>query len=108
MLVVLFALMFTVIEPIGCYIKVKKQIKKSFQYPISYNFSSQGIEINVNDEKALCHWHEVMKVESTSNLINIYTSPVRAFIIPKKDVGDNMEILKEMIEKNAECRKVVL
>ncbi len=107
-LVILFALMFTVIEPIGCYIKVRKQIKKNFKYPISYNFSNDGIEISINEQKAVCNWYEVMKIESTANIITIYTSPIRAFIIPKKDVGENMEELKELIERNAECRKVVL
>lgn len=106
--IILFALMFTVLEPIGCYIKVRKQIKNNFKYPIRYVFGKEGIEIIIEDKKGLCYWYEIMKIESTHNLINIYTSPVRAFIIPKSDVGEDITKLRELIETYAECRKVAL
>ncbi len=107
-LIILFALMFTVFEPVGCYFKVKKQIKKSFEKPLSYVFDKKGITVSQGDAKADLTWQEIMKVVSTRNLINIYTSPVRAFIIPKKAVGGHMGELKEMIEENAQCRKVMI
>lgn len=105
-LIILFALMFTVFEPIGCYIKVRKQIKKSFTEPIKYAFSSKGITISQGNNKAVCEWYEIMKVVSTKNLINVYTSPVRAFIIPKKDIKEKLGELETIIRENAQCIKI--
>lgn len=107
-LIILFALMFTVFEPIGCYIKVRKQIKKSFMESIRYTFDKKGITISQGDGRAFCEWHEIMKVASTKNLVNIYTTPVRAFIIPKKDIGKELGELKDIIEENAQCLKVAV
>lgn len=105
-LIILFALMFTVFEPIGCYMKVRKQVKKSFTDPINYTFDKKGIKISQGDNEAFCEWYEIMKVVSTKNLVNIYTSPVRAFIIPKKDIGEDIGEFKTILQENAECRKI--
>lgn len=105
-LIVIFALTFTVLEPIGCYLKVRKQIRKNFSKPIEYEMSSKCIKIRQGDGEAECYWYEVMKVTSTKHLINIYTSPARAFIIPKKDIGDKFHELRRIIMDNAECRRV--
>lgn len=107
-LIILFALMFTVFEPLGCYIKVRKQINKSFGSPLEYAFGSEGITISQGEEKAAVEWSQIMKIISTKNLINVYTSPVRAFIIPKKDVGDRIGEFKKIVEENAKCRKVII
>ena len=105
-LIVIFALTFTVFEPLGCYIKVRRQIKKSFAQPLVYNFDDKGITITQGEQNAQCYWYEIMKVTSTKNLVNIYTSPVRAFILPKKDIGEKFGQLRDIINKNAECRHV--
>lgn len=105
-LIVIFALTFTVFEPVGCYIKVRKQVKKNFSTPLIYMFDAKGITITQGGQNAQCFWYEVMKVTSTKNLINIYTTPVRAFILPKKDIGENFNKLKELIDYNAQCRRV--
>lgn len=105
-LIVIFALTFTVFEPLGCYIKVRRQIKKSFAQPLVYTFDDKGITITQGEQNAQCYWYEIMKVTSTKNLVNIYTSPVRAFILPKKDIGEKFGQLRDIINKNAECRHV--
>lgn len=104
-LMIFFALMFTVIEPIEYYLRSKRQVKKNFAVPLCYGFDENGIEIRQNEEQAHNEWAEVMKVVSTKNLVAIYLSPVRAFILPKKDIGNQYNELKELIERNTSCYK---
>ena len=92
-----FALMFTVIEPVEYYFRSKRQVKKNFTVPLSYGFDENGIEIRQNDEKAHNDWQDVMKVISTKKLVIIYLSPVRAYILPKKDIGDRYQDLQNLI-----------
>lgn len=107
-IIILLALMFTVFEPLGCYIKVRKQIKKNFTKPLEYVFDDEGIEVSQGESSSRVNWNEIMKVTSTKNLINIYTSPLMAFIIPKKDAGQHMDSLKEMLTTKAQCRRIVI
>ena len=104
-LMLFFALMFTVIEPIEYYLRSKRQVKKNFTVPLSYVFDENGIEIRRNDEMAHNDWQEVMKVISTKKLVIIYLSPIRAFSLPKKDIGDSYQSLKSLMEENTSCYK---
>ena len=80
-------------------------MKKNFTVPLSYVFDENGIEIRRNDEMAHNDWQEVMKVISTKKLVIIYLSPIRAFILPKKDIGDSYQSLKSLMEENTSCYK---
>ena len=57
-LMLFFALMFTVIEPVEYYFRSKRQVKKNFTVPLSYGFDENGIEIRQNDEKAHNDWQD--------------------------------------------------
>lgn len=103
--VIFFALMFTVIVPIEYYYRAKKQVKKSFNTPLIYEFSNNGIKIKQDDNAAESMLEDVMKITTTKNLINIYMSPIRAFILPKKDIGDDFQQLKDFLEEKTSCYK---
>ncbi|MCI8670359.1 MAG: YcxB family protein [Lachnospiraceae bacterium] len=104
-LLLFFALMFTIIEPIEYYLRSKRQVKKNFTVPLNYIFDNNGIEIHRNEETAHNDWQEVMKVITTKKSVIIYLSPVRAFILPKKDIGDQYQSLKNLMEDNTSCYK---
>lgn len=104
-LMLFFALMFTVIEPVEYYLRSKRQVKKNFTAPLSYIFDDSGIEIRRNEETAHNDWQEVMKVITTKKSVIIYLSPVRAFILPKKDIGDRYQGLKMLMEGHTSCYK---
>ena len=97
--------MFTIITPIEYYIRAGRQVKKNFKDEITYIFDVSGITIEIKEESSKLPWIEVMKVVSTRNLVIIYFTPIRAFILPKKDIGSNFEKLKELMEENTDCYK---
>lgn len=108
MVMFFLASMFTVIAPVEYYIRASRQVKKSFKEDIAYIFNSNGINISIKEESSVLPWEEVMKVTSTKNLVIIYFTPIRAFILPKKDIGENFESLRELMEDNTNCYKFVM
>lgn len=104
-LMLVFAMMFTVIVPLEYYIRSVRQSKKRFQKPYIYKIENDGILIQLDEEQANCQWQDVMKVITTKNLVVIYLSPVRAFILPKKDIGERYETLKSVLKENTSCYK---
>ena len=96
------SLMFTVITPLEYYIRAGRQIKKNFRDEMIYLFDETGITIKIKDESSSLPWSEVMKVISTKNLVVVYFTPIRAFIIPKKNIADFNE-LKDLMERNTNC-----
>ena len=96
-LMLLMASMFTVITPVEYYIRAARQIKKNFQQEIEYGFDGQGITIKIEEQSSSVPWEEVMKVISTRRLVVIYLSPVRAFILTKKAIGEDFDRLKALM-----------
>lgn len=104
-LMILFTLMFTVIVPLEYYIRSVRQVKKKFQKPYIYTFETDGIMIRLEEEEAKCQWQDIMKVVATKNLVVIYLSPVRAFILPKTNIGSQYDTLKSLLKEKTSCYK---
>ena len=104
-LMLFMALLFTVIAPIEYYVRAMKQVKKNFNDEMEYIFDNSGITIRKGEESSSLRWNEVLKVINTKNLVVVYFTPIRAFIIPKSCIGDNFDELKAIREKNTNCYK---
>lgn len=107
-IMIFLASMFTIITPIEYYIRAGRQVKKNFKEEIRYIFNNKGITINIKEESSTLQWEEVMKVTSTKNLVIIYFTPIRAFILPKNDIGEDFERLRGLMEDNTNCYKFVM
>ena len=82
--------LFTIVQPIQLLIKAKRQVTSQdvFKEPITYNFCKEGVIISQNNESGHFLWEDVCKIVNTSKAVYIYTSPVRAIIFPKDQLGD--------------------
>lgn len=109
-MLIIVSLLFTVINPATLYLKSKKQVKlnDSFHHPLCYNLNDDGIDISQAEQSAHVNWEEVIKIISTKKLVVIYLSPVRAFIFPKEQIGDQFDAFKHMIADHVQCRKVII
>ena len=99
-LMIFMSLLFTVIAPLEYYVRARRQVKKNFADELEYIFDESSITIKKENESSSLKWNEVMKVVNTKNLIVVYFTPIRAFIIPKKSIGEKFDDLKEIMEKN--------
>lgn len=104
-LMLFMALLFIVIAPIEYYVRAGRQVKKNFTDEMEYIFDEACITIKKGEESSALKWNEVLKVINTKNLIVIYFTPVRAFIIPKRCIGNKFDELKELMEKSTDCYK---
>lgn len=95
------ALLFTVIQPIMLYYKACRQIKRneSFRNVIQYKFNPSLIEISQDEAKISFEWNDVTKVTSNKKIVIIYIGRMRAFVLPKRCIGDRYNDLKELIYK---------
>ena len=101
-------LVYTVIQPIMLYKKAATQVKvsDSVNKPLTYTFTDEDLTISLEDEKVTHQYEDVLMIKSTRVSILIYVTVYRAFILPKKDIGDNFEELKDILKrnvKNARC-----
>ncbi len=93
--------LFTVIYPIQLSLRAKQQVLLTPMYkePLNYTFNEEGIEINQNDEDAKVVWEDITKVVKSPKSVLIYTSKVRAFIIPKYVLESNYNELINLMTK---------
>lgn len=102
-------LFFTVITPFRIYLKSIQQVKltPSFRKPIKYTLSETELIIEQEDARASIPMEEIIKAADTGKSIVLYVSSVRAYIFPKRELGELLPQVVEII-KNSKIRKIKL
>lgn len=100
---------FTIITPIRIWIKSYQQVAltPSFKKPISYTLSEKELVIAQDGAEAVLQLEGVLKAADTGKSIVLYVSSVRAYIFPKRDIGDKLQEVTEIL-KNSKIKKVRL
>lgn len=93
-------MLFTVVQPFMIYRNAKKQVKAYEEAPMEYTVSKRGIDVKQSEKTGFSSWDEITKVTSTKRLVMFYTSRVHAYVIPKEDIGDQMDTLKAVVKEN--------
>ncbi len=107
----MIGLMFTVIQPLMTRSKAKKQVKaneEKSQDSLEYEISNTGINVTQGELKGFSTWEEIVRVESTKNLVMLYTSKVHAYVLPKRYIGEQMDQFKELIIENCQAGYIKL
>lgn len=97
----ILALLFTVVQPVQIVMRAKNQIKRQdmFHDTLIYNLCKEGILVRQGEQYVNVVWKDISKVVSTRKAVFVYTSPVRAFILPYDQIGDIEEFKKIIREK---------
>lgn len=98
-LYLVFGLIMLLYLPWTLFIKSRKQVlmNPSFQEPLHYSLTDGGVTISQGEESVTYPWEEMQKAVSTGRSIILYTSPVNATIFPRKQLGENVMPVIEMI-----------
>lgn len=101
-LLVILSLLFTVVQPLQMRQKAAAQVKKNplMQEPFHFVFDENGMSVSQKKEKASIKWKEIRQVKESKRSIYVYVTSINANIIPKQQVGDKLEALKELIREN--------
>ncbi len=94
--------------PWTLFVKSRRQVlsNPSFQKPLHYLLSDEGITISQGEESLQYRWEEMYKAVSTGRSIIVYTTRVNATIFPKRQMGDKTASVIEMISVHMPPGKV--
>ena len=98
MLVVLASL-FTVINPLLLLYKAAKQVKRTpmFAKPLQYKFDTRGFSISQESSSDSAEWSSVIFIRETGKSIILYLGASNALVLPKKEIGSQLEDLKKLM-----------
>lgn len=94
--------------PWTLFLRSKKQFlaNPAFKEPIHYVLNDDGMTISQNEQSETVPWEQMYKAVSTQRSIILYTSPVNASIFPKKDLGEHIPALIEVLSTHMPPKKV--
>jgi len=94
--------------PINLRIRSKQQILKnsSFKESLHYKLDENGITISQGEQSQSQKWEDMYKAISTSKSIIVYTSKVSATIFPRKQLGEDVVKVIEMVSTHMPPKKV--
>lgn len=101
-LLLVMSLLFTVVQPLQLKIKAKQQAKKNpvFQESLHYLVNDKGITLSQKQEKATLEWNAIRKVVETKKAFFVYMTVINANILPKDQIGDMADPLRELLKEN--------
>lgn len=107
-LYLIFGVIMLLYLPWTLFIRSRQQILSNpgFQKPLHYLLDGQGITISQGEETVQYPWEELVKAVSTGRSIIVYTSKVNATIFPKKQLGEKLSAVVEMISTHMPPAKV--
>ncbi|MBD5501072.1 MAG: YcxB family protein [Lachnospiraceae bacterium] len=94
--------------PITLFLKSKQQflMNASFKRPLHFKMTEEGIEVSQGEETQSQKWEEMHRAVSTMKSIILYTSPVNASIFPRRELGEKIPGVIEMISTHMPSSKV--
>lgn len=94
--------------PWTLFLRAKKQYvsNPAFAEPIHYVLDEEGMKISQKEQSENVSWNQMYKAVSTTRSILLYTSPVNASIFPKKDLGEHLPALIEVLSTHMPPKKV--
>ncbi len=98
----LFGILLILYVPVTSIYNAFVQVKMipSFQKPLHYKLSEEGIEISQEDVTQTLPWEQVVKATGDRKSLFVYSSKRAAFIFPRTAMGDNTTDVIAMIARN--------
>ena len=100
-MLVMLALLFTVINPLSLLYKAARQIKRTpmFQKPLYYRFDEKGFSISQESSSDSAEWSSVLLLRETGKSIILYMGAANAVVLPKKEIGSQLNDFKALLRK---------
>lgn len=94
--------------PWSLFLKSRQQVVNTpaFKEPLHYKLTEEGIEVSQGGEVQKQAWNEMHKAVSTQRSIIVYTSRISASIFPKRDLGESVNRVIEIISTHMPPDKV--
>ena len=94
-------LIFTVLQPILLYGKVKRQAKSpAITEPMYLTFNEEGLKVEQSGQQAEFTWEQMGRMDRKLSLVVLYMDRVHAYLLPRKLLGEQEEAFFEMAGKH--------
>ena len=108
-IMLIFGLFFTVIYPLYLLGKAAMMMFGSRKNKSSteYHIADRGIKVRQDREEANLdlNWGDIFFMHETKGMIYLYMTPKMALMLPKKQIKNDEESIKELIKKNMEPKR---
>ena len=95
----LFNLIFTVLQPMLLYGKVRRQAKTpAMTKPMYLTFKEEGLLVEQSEQEALFAWDQMGRMDRKPAMVVLYMDRVHAYLLPNKVLGDQKEEFFEMVK----------
>lgn len=97
-----------VYQPGSLFLKSRQQAASNpaFKEPLHYRMTETGVEVSQGNVTEFQKWEDMHRAISTNHSIILYTNRINAAIFPRKDLGDNLVKVVEMISTHMPPKKV--
>ncbi len=94
-------LIFTVLQPLLLYSKVRKQAKTpAMAEPMYLTFEEEGLKVEQNGQEAAFAWEQMGRMDKKPTLIVLYMDRIHAYLLPRKLLGDQEEDFFAMVKNH--------
>ncbi|MBO5247365.1 MAG: YcxB family protein [Eubacterium sp.] len=103
-ILLLFLSLFTVIQPLGVYIRAKKALKDQ-QETLRLTINEQGIEVVVGDQKEYKNWAEIQGIVIKPTLVTIYTDRSHGYILTNRILKETKKQFRTFMKAKRKSRR---
>ncbi len=98
-LLLVFAVIFLVLNPVVLYLKARRQIKNNayFAIPLHFTLDEDKITVSQGENSQSVTWQEIYKAVKYSSNVIIYITDIRTFIWPKRCL-DNAKVYNDVVK----------
>ena len=68
-----------------------------FAKPLMYKFDTRGFSVSQENNSDSAEWNKVVFIRETGMSIILYLGAANALILPKKEIGGQLDDLKKLI-----------
>ncbi len=108
MIYLICGLILMAFQPVALFFKSKKQMVDNpvYKNPIHYLLNDEGITVSQGETVQTVSWRDISKATSSPKSIILYTGKIRAWIFPRKDLGEDSYKVIEIISTHVPAKYV--
>lgn len=107
-LYLIFGIVLLAYTPVTLHLQAAKQFQanEALQRPLHYCMDEEGITVSQDEAEQRIAWEDVTKAVSSADSILIYTGKKNASVLPKKQLGERLPAVVQMISTHVEPKRV--
>jgi hypothetical protein len=83
-------LLFPVVQPVGVYVRAKKQVN-SVEQGTELVFDDRGVHVSTSEERADIKWKNIRRIVKEPHMLIVFTDGVHGYMLTNKVLGAERE-----------------